>query len=270
MSGESGRSRPSLSEAQKEDIGKVQKYEVKEAKDLITVESLAEHLLGPEPTREALAAERERSTFVGVMLLLIQKLSNCCDVVCADRPIPSSVVAAEQGEEGGEDEEAEVDPADHAGTEAEPEEMSFSLDFLKKKRAATESSGEAAKRLKAAEPIHLEQEAPLAHVVETAPKEKAPQHEKKKVPEPKKKGVVIGAPKPPTATDQGAAGARTVDTPESSIDQLTVFDNSELCWSRNPHTIHKVDVDRVEHNSVMRLVKDINQDLYKVKYSVVL
>ena len=63
MSGGLGRSRPSLSEAQKDDVKKVQEYGVKEAKDLITVESLAEHLLGPEPTREALAAERERSMF---------------------------------------------------------------------------------------------------------------------------------------------------------------------------------------------------------------
>ena len=71
MSGGSSQSKPSLSEAQKKDVKKVQKYGVKEAKDLITVESLAEHLLRSEPTREALAAEHERSTFVGVILLFI-------------------------------------------------------------------------------------------------------------------------------------------------------------------------------------------------------
>ena len=47
-----------------------------EAKDLITIESLAEYLLGPELTRETLAAEHERSMFVRYYILFSNGCSN--------------------------------------------------------------------------------------------------------------------------------------------------------------------------------------------------
>ena len=66
VSYESGQTRPILFKEQKNDLKKVQVFKVKEAKDFITVEGLAENPLGLKPTRKALAAKRERSIFVKV------------------------------------------------------------------------------------------------------------------------------------------------------------------------------------------------------------
>lgn len=183
----------------------------------------------------------------------INVLTPCC-FVCADRPPPTNTGAKIEGEAGGSQQPAE--------------NMSFNLDFLARKRAAGESSGIAAKRQKVPDTVDLEREAPPAPKPKNSPEpKKALEPSAKPVPEPKKKDTVQGAPTLSTATEQGIVGSSAVSSSDQPVDQPTVFDSVDVSWARNPDMVTRAEVDRVEHNSVIRLVKDINQDLSKVKTS---